>query len=357
MPFDCPSSFSFLFSILFCFFFFFWGGGYVLLLLCFFLLQFFPSLVFPSLHHQCYSFMFPFFACISFDCFCCCGFCPYSSSFSSRVSSSPQAPRALEKENNGKTSFCLPFGVLSQHHCFFLWFSFVHITCFLFDVLGISFEGVRDSLLFVVFCFWCLCLRSLDSLSSPFVLFLLLCFCLFGVWGVLLCFFGMLFVILGLSFLHCSVLMLLLLHALAARLSAWVSGLVFVWEPFGGSFGYGHEGGVNIFFSFSHNRGVWVKTGAAPEGEGSYDNSLLQKIHLQGQNRRPSSISIFLGAHYNSRGYRGAHVPTISDPPLFTFSSFLLSSARRPWIVRKPYTNWGFADRGKPDKGRKGRTK
>ena len=42
----------------------------------------------------------------------------------------------------------------------------------------------------------------------------------------------------------------------------------FLREPRGGLFGHGQPGGVNVFFGFSHNRDVWVKTGAVPQGEG-----------------------------------------------------------------------------------------
>ena len=71
--------------------------------------------------------------------------------------------------------------------------------------------------------------------------------------------------------------LLLLLPFLAARISVWVFGLPFSGDHLGGSFRYGHKGGVNIFFGFSHNRGVWVKTGAALKGEGSYDCFVISK--------------------------------------------------------------------------------
>ena len=147
--------------------------------------------------------------------------------------------------------------------------------------------------------FWCLeknllvgptlilCLHSLDWLSFLFVLFLFLCFCLFSVFWVLVCFFSILFVILALSFLHGSALMLLLLlHVLTHRFSVRGRGLPFLWDCLGGSFGYGHDLEVNIFFGFSHSRGVWVKTGAALEDEGSYDCFVASKcMHLRGQNK------------------------------------------------------------------------
>ena len=164
---------------------------------------------------------------------------------------------------------------------------------FLFHVLGLSFEGIRDYLLLLIYLFLCLvfgtqpsfgptcllCLHSLDSLSSLFELFF---FCVsacvvFLLW-VLVCFLSILVVILGLSFLDCSILMLLLLlRVLAARLCVWVFGLPFGGNPPGGSYGYGQPGGVNIFFGFSHNRGVWVKTAAALGEECFFKVVIFQK--------------------------------------------------------------------------------
>ena len=202
-------------------------------------------------------------------------FSPCSSSFSSCVSSSPQAPCAHLKRKTMETSgisFCLPLGdlcenVLSKNHCFFFlwWMSFIHRTCSCWMLLEyvVRESGIRCrffcccSLVSVFgkepsgsaqFCL--LCLYSLDSLSSLFVLFLF-CVFLLGAFWVLLCFFGMLFVILGLSFLHCSVLMLLLLlHVLAARLSVWVSGLPFYGNPLGGRLGMANREGSIYFLAF-----------------------------------------------------------------------------------------------------------
>ena len=106
---------------------------------------------------------------------------------------------------------------------------------FLFHVLGLSFEGVRDSLLlhsflfFFVFGVWhTTFFRSNLSLVLAFFGFVVFFvralpfFCVsacvvFLLW-VLVCFLSILVVILGLSFLDCSVLMLfLLLRVLAAR--------------------------------------------------------------------------------------------------------------------------------------------
>ena len=39
---------------------------------------------------------------------------------------------------------------------------------------------------------------------------------------------------------------------------------------------YGQRGGVNIFFGFSDNGSVWVKTGAGPQDEGFCKLFLLQ---------------------------------------------------------------------------------
>ena len=66
-------------------FFFFSLLLLVFLLLCVLLFMTYVVLIWSS-------FISCFFACISFDCSCCCGFSPYCSSFSSCVFSSPQAP-------------------------------------------------------------------------------------------------------------------------------------------------------------------------------------------------------------------------------------------------------------------------
>ena len=105
---------------------------------------------------------------------------------------------------------------------------------FLFHVPGLSFEGVRDSLLlhicFFLFGVWhttffrsnlslVLALFGFDVFfvrALPFFWCVSACV-VFLLW-VLVCFLSILLVILGLSFLDCSVLMLfLLLHVLAAR--------------------------------------------------------------------------------------------------------------------------------------------
>ena len=77
----------------------------------------------------------------------------------------PSPPRAFEQENNGlknKSFVCLS-GILakmsiSQNHCFF--FSLVDFfhpqNMFLLHVLGLSFKGVKDSLLLHI-CFFCVC--------------------------------------------------------------------------------------------------------------------------------------------------------------------------------------------------------
>ena len=44
-------------------------------------------------------------------------------------------------------------------------------------------------------------------------------------------------------------------------------------------------------------------------------------MYLRAQNRRPSII--LSQEMLQDRGFRGAHVPTISDPPLFKFLFFV----------------------------------
>ena len=66
----------------------------------------------------------------------------------------------------------------------------------------------------------------------------------------------------------CVVVLVFLLHVLAACFCVWALVLSFCGNLVGGSFGYGRPGGVNIFFGFSQNRSVWVRTGTGPQGEG-----------------------------------------------------------------------------------------
>ena len=69
------------------------------------------------------------------------------------------------------------------------------------------------------------------------------------------CFLSILFVILGLSFLHCSVLMLrLLLLVLATCFSVWVFGLPFYGNPLGGRLGMATREGPIYFSPFLRAR-------------------------------------------------------------------------------------------------------
>ena len=301
--------------VLVCVFFF----SFSILLLVFLLLCVLLFMTYAVL--TCSSFISCFFACISFDCSCCCGFSPYCSSFSSCAFLLPRPLRTLEKENNGRNIFhfvCLSgiFANMSFHriivYFFFRWFlsstEHVFVSCS-WPMFWWS-DGFFVASYFSLFCVWVfgtqpsfgptclLCLHCLDVLSSFlefffFLVFLLLVWC-FLCW-VLVCFLSMLVVILGFSFLHCSVLMLLL------HLMSWLLVCVcvcFLWLPFEGnhhgkSYGYGQPGGVNIFFGFSHNRGFWVKTTAVRQGDPFLKVAFFEKRktpHLRGENGRPFSI-------------------------------------------------------------------
>ena len=168
----------------------------------------------------------------------------------------------------------MPFGdlceyVLSQNHSFFSFGDFFHPqNMCLFHVLGLCFDGVTDSSLFLIsrcFVFGCLehnllsvqlvtcaCIVWMSCLLSWSFSFFWCFFCFSGVvlcW-VLVCFLSMLVVILGLSFLDCSVLMLLLLFMswLLVCVCVCFLGLPFQGKHHGKSYGYGQPGGVNKFF-------------------------------------------------------------------------------------------------------------
>ena len=272
---------------------------FICFLLCFLLLITYVVLI-------CFLFLF-FFACISFCCSCCCGSCVCSSSCSSFVSSSLPTPAALEKENNGTkkqaSHFVCLWGIFakmsSQKSLFvFLWWIVcVHKTClFDFVVYFLRKQGILCCFLFVVvLLFWCLetLFRSNVSLRDC-ILWIVFFFC--SVRALLI--FVFLFVCFGGSglFLFNS------LRHLGIAFSSWFCPHVasctsclgpsffraglrpsFYGDRLGGSFGYGHEGGFNIFFCFSHNRGVWVKAGGyAFEGEGSYDGFVASKYCIIG---------------------------------------------------------------------------
>ena len=121
------------------------------------------------------------------------------------------------------------------------------------------FEAIRDFFV-VAILFWCLdksflsvqlsscaCILWIGSLFCSCSFYFCVSACLVGYMGSV-CFGVFFFVILGLSFLHCSLFMVFfLLHVLAPRFCMRGHGLPFYGNRFGGSFGDGHAGGVNIF--------------------------------------------------------------------------------------------------------------
>ena len=142
--------------------------------------------------------------------------------------------------------------------------------------------------------------------------------CFFGVFMGSGLFLSILFVILGLSFLHCSVLMsLLLFQVLAARLSVWVIGLPFYGNALGGSFGYGQQAGLNILFGFSHNRGVWVKQALSLRARVLVTVSLLQN-HVSSGSKEQTAFN-FVAGNATKIGVSGFFGQQKSRaPPLFT---------------------------------------
>ena len=142
----------------------------------------------------------------------------------------PRPPRALEKENHGNNTHLILFAFrgslrkrpLRKIIVFFLWWiSFVH-NMFLLDILGICFEGTKDSLLLFICCDIVLLVFGeelfsvqLVSCASIFWIRSVLCLCFFS-FGCF-CFFrfllGSVFCFahlphLGLFFLRCCVVVL-----------------------------------------------------------------------------------------------------------------------------------------------------
>ena len=208
---------------------------------------------------------------------------------------------------------------------------------FLFHVLGLSFEGVRDSLLLHICfcCVWCLAhnLLSVQLVSCACILWIrcllcssssfILCFCSCGVFvmgsGLFLVnscrHLGIVFpwllcpdVVSSTSCLGCSF------------VCGWVFGLPFGGNFPGGSYGYGQPGGVNIFFGFSHNRGVWVKTAAALGEECFFKVAFFEKPASKRWKRTP--VFNFVAGNAIKIGVPELFSWKKSDPRLFTFLIF-----------------------------------
>ena len=134
-------------------------------------------------------------------------------------------------------------------------------------------------------------------------MFLLMCVFFYGFWFV--SFFPILVVILGLSFFDCSVLNLffVLLHVLVARLSVWVFWAAFLWEPSRGVVWVWPTGGRGQYiFDFSHNRGVWVKTGVVPQVRIFANLFCFKYVHLRDQT--DGRFQFCHRKRYNNRGFK-----------------------------------------------------
>ena len=268
----------------------------IFLLLLIFLLLFFLFLI-TSYSYYCSWFVFSFFACILFDCSCCCVISAYSSSFLSCFFFSPGPPRARTWKGKlwKKTSISFFASEGSLRRCPVKKSLFLLFVCgfrlstkhVLFDVLEICFEGVRDYLLLFVCCYFVALLfektifrSNLSLVPGLFglVVFSLFVLFLFFVFVRVRCFLASaLFLwnaLPGQSLPHLGIVFSSLLCPHAASSTSCL-GCSFVrvgfctgvlCEPSWGSFGHGYEAGTNVFFAFSHHWGVWVKTGAALEG-------------------------------------------------------------------------------------------
>ena len=145
--------------------FFFGFSFHVFLFFCLILILCVPSLVSLSVTHLCFL-MFPFVLCF----FCVSRlnvlvfFSPCSSSFPFLCFLLPRPPPALEKDNHGTkkqlSHFVCVSGIFAKrpfahYHCLFC--SLVDFFCpqnmFVLDILGICFEGVRNSLLLLICCY------------------------------------------------------------------------------------------------------------------------------------------------------------------------------------------------------------
>ena len=198
----------------------------------------------------------------------------------------------------------------AQIYCVFTfwWVSFCSQNMYLLDIVGICFEGVRDSwLLLLMCCYIVVLVFGAEPSFSPtcllcqhfwgFVLFCVRVFFLF--WVLLLLssfvevyFFGFAYLPhLGLVLLRCCVVVLVFyLYVLAGCLCVSVSVLSFCGEPCGGACGQGQPGGVNIFFAVFDNWRVWAKTRTSPQGEDFLERFCFEIRHGRSQNFEAFSL-------------------------------------------------------------------
>ena len=209
----------------------------------------YPSFVFLSVAHSYLVLMFFFVLCFHFV------LCVFFSLFLLFLifcvffSPGPLVRSRRTTMERTTISFCLPCGDLCENVLrakLLFMFSFVDSFCpqnmFLLDILGICFEGVRDSLLLLIccyivvlvfgeepsFCPTCLfCQHFWDSFCFVFVFFYFGCFCFLGdLLRSVFCFVYLPY--LGLLFLRCCVVVLVFqLHVLAACFCVWVLVLSF----------------------------------------------------------------------------------------------------------------------------------
>ena len=103
----------------------------------------------------------------------------------------------------------------------------------------------------------------------------------------------------------------------------WVGFWAAFWrELSGGSYGYGQPGGVNIFFGFSHSRGVWVKTAAALGEECFFKVAFFEKPASKRWKRTP--VFNFVAGNAIKIGVPVIFCRNIKDPRLLTFLVFYL---------------------------------
>ena len=193
-------------------------------------------------------------------------------------------------------SFCLPFGDLRENVLcakLLFMFSFVDSFClqnmFLLDILGICFEGVRDSLLLLICCrcfgvWWRAFFLSNLSLVPAFLGFVLFYVRVFFILGASASFefcWGLFFVLLIFLILGCCF--------FAAVWSYWffnfMSWLVVCASRlrcchFVVNLRANREG--SIYFWRFHNRSVWAKTGTSLREEGFFHTVLASISGMEG---------------------------------------------------------------------------
>ena len=233
---------------------------------------------------------------------------------------------------------------------------------FLFDVLGIGFKGVKHIFFLGVVVLLFLCLeKTVLSVSCVCIIWVRCLLCSRSSYFVCVCISGCLVVfwvlLLWNALRHLGIVGIIFSSLLCPDVASSTSclgcsfvcvgflGFLFLGTLSGGRLGMANREGVNICFGFSHNRGVWVKTGAVPEGEGSLQTFLASKTCIF-EVEKHERFSILSQELLEKLGFQSGTFAKDTWSARFGGRG----AGRRPQRAYKPYKNRGFAGYGQRHK-------